>query len=611
MSTNTVRRRIAVSCGSLAVLLYAAIGYAQSESAPQAPPDAAHVTWTWGVRIPMRDGIALNATVYRPKDQKAPAPCIFSLTPYISQNYHDRGIYFAARGYPFLIVDERGRGNSEGQFRAQTDARDGFDVVEWLARQPYCNGKVAMWGGSYAGNNQWVTASAAPPQLATIVPAASDQPGVDWPMRNNIAYPYIIQWLTLTSGRASQEAIFGDKAFWAARYREWFESGRPFRELDRIVGNPSPQFQEWVSKATQGSYYDALNPNPEQYARLKLPILTITGSYDADQPGALAFYKQHMQHGNPEATANHYLIIGPWDHAGTRTPRAEFGGLKFGPASLVDLPKLHTQWYAWTLQSGPRPEFLRKRVAYYVTGAEKWRYADTLEGVTSEARAYYLDSDGGSANDVFASGDLVVDRPGKGRPDRYVYDPRDVSLAALEAEVDVESLTDQRMVLAARGKHLVYHSAPFERDTEISGFFRLSAWIALDQPDTDFMAQVYEVLPDGNAIPLSSDVLRARYRESLRQARLPAKNAVLRYDFERFTFVSRLVKKGSRLRLVVGPINSIYFQKNYNSGGVVAEESIEDARTVTVTLHHGRARASALYVPVGQPDGEDPASPSP
>ncbi len=155
------------------------------------PPDPAQVKFQWGVKIPLRDGVKLNATVYTPREQKAPAPCVFTLTPYISQSYHDRGIYFASHGYPFLTVDVRGRGNSEGQFRPLLqEAPDGHDVVEWLAQQPYCNGKVTMWGGSYAGYDQWVTAKEFPPHLATIVPVASPYAGIDFPMRGNIASPY-------------------------------------------------------------------------------------------------------------------------------------------------------------------------------------------------------------------------------------------------------------------------------------------------------------------------------------------------------------------------------------------------------------------------------------
>jgi putative CocE/NonD family hydrolase len=582
------------------VMLGALVTSAVRADQPAAAPDAEQVKFQWGVKIPLRDGVKLSATVYTPRQQKEPAPCVFTLTPYISQSYHDRGVYFAAHGYPFLTVDVRGRGNSEGEFRPLIqEARDGHDVVEWLAQQPYCNGKVTMWGGSYAGYDQWVTAKEFPPHLATIVPVASPYAGTDFPMRANIAAPYLMQWLTFTSGNASQANIFADSAFWGAVNRQWFESGRPFKELDTMLGNPSATFQEWLAHPQLDDYWDSYNPTPEQYAKLSLPILTITGSYDGDQPGAIEHYRQHMKHGNAEAKAQHYLVIGPWDHAGTRTPQAQFGGLTFGKESLVDLPKLHLDWYAWTMQGGRKPEFLQKRVAYYVMDADKWRYADSLEGVTAQSRSYFLDSNG-NANDVLASGSLATS-PAKGKPDQYVYDPRDLTIAEIERNVDPSSLTDQRPIYAQQGKVLVYHTAPFERDTEISGFFKLSAWLAIDQPDTDFAVSVYEIRPDASAVLLSNDQQRARYRESERQAKLVTTREPLKYDFDGFTFTSRMIRKGSRLRLVIGPLNSTFSQKNYNSGGDVSSETMRDARPVTVKLYHDRAHPSTLFVPIGQP----------
>ena len=156
------------------------------------------------------------------------------------------------------------------------------------------------------------------------------------------------------------------------------------------------------------------------------------------------------------------------------------------------------------------------------------------------------------------------------------------------------------------GRQLVYHSAPFERDTEVSGFFRLSVWLAIDRPDTDFRVSVYDIGADGSSVQLTTDWMRARYRESLREARLVRTSEPLRYDFTGFMFVSRLIKQGNRLRLVLGPLDSIYFQRNYNSGGVVAEESMQDARPVSVKLFHDQQHPSALYVPIGQFADRDP-----
>jgi hypothetical protein len=559
----------------------------------------------WGVRIRLRDGVHLSANLYLPRGAFEPAPCLLSMTPYVADGMHEKCVYFAAHGWPCLMVDVRGRGNSEGQFRpCIQEAQDAYDAIEWLAKQPCCNGQVAMWGGSYLGYCQWAAAKEFPPHLKTIVPTAAPYLGVEFPMRANIFYPFIMQWLTLTAGRASQQRIVADAQLWSQQLRDWYVSGRPFQELDSMLGHPSACFQEWLAHPEPDAYWEAHNPTSAQYARMEIPILTITGSYDDDQPGALEHYKQHMRNAPAASAARHYLVIGPWDHVRTVTPSLEFGGLKCAPASMVDLQQLHVEWYRWVLNAGPRPDFLQRRVAYYVMGAEHWRYADSLEEVTQCHRPYFLNSNG-SAHDVFSSGGLSA-QPGFGPPDRYVHDPADTRgpEVAAEANSDERSYVDQSVVLALRGKSLVYHSAPFDTDTEVSGFFSFRAWLAIDCPDTDFYVSVYEICLDGQSIRLSTDAMRARYREGWRTARLVQTREPLEYRFETFTFVSRQIKKGHRLRLVVAPIGRLidakFVQKNYNAGGVVSQESAAVARAVTVQLFHDDARPSALYVPLGR-----------
>jgi len=213
----------------------------------------------WGVKIPMRDGVELNATVYKPGGQKEPLPVVFTLTPYTADSYHDRALYFSRHGYVFALVDVRGRGNSGGRFEPlANEGRDGYDAVEWLARQPWSNGKVTMWGGSYAGCDQWQTVREAPPHLATAVPVASPYAGVDFPMSRNIFFPYDMQWLTFTSGVAANRGLFGEEAFWIQKFRELSLAHRPFRELDQVIGNPSPVFQMWLSHPTIDGYWKSM-----------------------------------------------------------------------------------------------------------------------------------------------------------------------------------------------------------------------------------------------------------------------------------------------------------------------------------------------------------------
>jgi putative CocE/NonD family hydrolase len=579
------------------------LSFAAASPAAPAAEKQEDVDLQWGVHIPMRDGVELGATVYKPAGQKEALPVVFTLTPYIADGTHPRAMYFARHGYVFVLVDTRGRGNSGGTFDPfAQEARDGYDIVEWLGRQPWSNGKVAMWGGSYVGYDQWATVKELPPHLATIVPVASVHPGIDYPAPRNIFLSYDIQWLTFTGGKTGNIRLFGESSYWSQKFREMYLKHRPFRELDRIAGNPNASFQQWLAHPSYDDFWKAMVPTREQYAKLNLPILTITGHYDGDQGGALTYYRNFMREASPAARDRHYLIIGPWDHPGTRTPVREVGGLTFGEASVLDLNDLHRQWYDWTMKSGSKPAFLKKRVAYYVVGpgAEEWKYADTLEEIGAQKRTLYLSSDNRQLHDAYHSGDLAGAKPPAAtQPDRWVYDPLDIRPGDELEREDIETpLTDQRPVLNLYGNGAIYHSAPFAEATEVSGQVKLSLWISLDVPDTDFQATLYEILPDGKSIFLTADFLRARYRDSLEKETPVPQGKAVQYQFNGFTWFSRKVSKGSRLRLVVNCPNTIQLEKNYNSGGVVADETAKDARTAHVVLYHDAEHPSALEIPI-------------
>ncbi len=579
-------------------------GALRAQAAPAATPDAADsaaVEVTWGVRIPLRDGVNLSATLYRPAQTSGRLPTIFTLTPYTADRYHERAMYFARRGYAFALVDVRGRGNSEGSFEPlANEGRDGHDVVEWLAVQPWSDGHVAMWGGSYGGYDQWATLKEAPPHLTTIVPAAPVYPGFDFPIQNGVTYPYVIQWLTYVSGRASQDNLMGEDAYWVDRFRELYRRLLPYAALDSVSGNLSTVFRAWLRHATPDAFWDSMVPSPEQYARMRAPILTITGHYDGDQLGALHYYRRHMRYGAPKARANHFLIIGPWDHSGTRTPKREVGGLTFGEASALDLNRLHLEWYNWTMRGGPRPAFLRDRVAYYVpgAGAETWKYAPSLDSIARDTMRLYLTSTPAGAGGVFSSGLLASVAPTSSSPDHYTYDPRDTRRGDWESAAAPAWITDQRLALSLTDDGVVYHSEPLAKATEVTGWVSVTLWIALDVPDTDVWVRLYEILPDGSSVLLAEMAQRARYRHSTRVAEPVRPGAVERYDFDNFTFFSRRLVRGSRLRLLVTGLNSINWQKNYNSGGDVNEESGAEARVAHVTIYHDQAHPSVIRLPI-------------
>lgn len=527
-------------------------------------------------KIRLRDGIYLNATVYKPNSEQVRFPVILSLTPHLTDYIHERGTYFARHDYVCVIVDVRGRGSSDGVFHPfMNESKDGSDVVEWLAKQPFCNGQVAMLGGSYGGYDQWATAKAFPPHLKTIVPVASVMPGIDFPMAGNIMMPYTAQWLTLTSGRGNNDHLFDDEAYWNNKYYERYISDIPFALFDSVVGYPNKYWKTYIAHPTQDNYYTQMNVTPAQYRRINMPILTITGAYDGDQAGALTFYRQFMQYASAEARERHYLIIGPWDHAGTRKPLKVQGGVTMGDSSLLDMNNLHWQWYNHTLRDSAKPGFLRDKVMYYVANLDRWKTAASLEEIGKEKQVYFLNN---------------INSKGSGKQDSTVLQTEALQNSMRASYTFNPLLKDQV-------ERITYYLPPFTTATEVSGFFRLDISLQTDVKDIDVKAEVAEVTADGKYIPLTSQTIRARYRESLHKEKLLIPGENFQLHFREFPFISRLLATGSRLRLRIYSPNSMTDQVNYCSGGHVAYETAKDAHTATVNILQDKEHASFLSVP--------------
>jgi hypothetical protein len=577
----------------LRVLFLAVLASRPMMAGAGAPLDGGegNVELTWGVKIPMRDGVLLNATLYRPRRPDAPVPVLFRLNPYTSDSFHKEAMHLAQHGYAFAAVDVRGRGNSGGTFVPWfNDGRDGADVVEWLARQPWSNGKVGMFGESYLGRAVWSTLKENPPHLAAAAPIAPGYPVLFW---NNILTPDMMQGLLQMAGVTINDNIALDDQFWMARQRELYLKHLPVRSFDRMVGLPSEIYQRFLDHPAHDRFWSSAAPDAGEYKRIAAPMLSITGLYDTHEQATLYFYQEHLRQA---PAAVHYLVIGPWDHHGTTQPRREVGGLKFGPQSVIDIDSLLREWFDHALKGGPRPAFLEKRVTYYVAGAEEWRHADDLAELTKAKETLYLSSNG-EAGDVHHSGWVGAARGGSSS-DHWTYDPLDTRPEELDRESIDDWLTSQRYALNLWGAGVVYHSDPFAAETEIVGVPRLSLWMSMDVPDTDFVATLSLILPDGANVPIGEAALRARYRHSAARETLVIPGAIERYDFT-FPFHARVAPRGSRLRLVVRSPNTIYWEKNYNSGGEVAGESGKDARTAHITLYHDREHPSAIELPLG------------
>ncbi len=556
-----------------------------------------------GNKIKLRDNVLLNATIYKPHNLQITLPVIFVVTPYTADRLHARGKYFAESGYVFVIIDSRGRGASEGEFDPfMQEAKDGYDIVEFLSNQKYCNGKVAMWGASYCGYNQWATIKEQPTNLKTIVPVACSKAGVDFPGLYNIGDPFLIQWLAATNGKAANLNLFTDMEFWMTKFHERYMNDLPYESLDSLTGNPSPIYQKWLTHPYKDEYLKSMAPTQTQYSKINIPIMSITGCYDGDQYGTLSYYKEFMQYANTNAKNNFHLIIGPWDHSGTVNPTLELGGLVFGNSSLVDMNELHRQWYNYVLKDSIKPDFLKNNIAYFITNRDTWKYASSLNDIGKTKKILYLKNSVKSINSINL-GSLQKDLPIASKPLQYIYNPLDKTNGIFQMTPSEEDEADNEMTDSSAFRRvnetgLIYQTPAFEMETEVSGFFELKIYIETDVKDIDIRVEIYEVKADGSCAFMTSNTIRARFKDDFEKEQLLIPNTINVFYFKNFAFISRAIEKGSSLRIVINSPNNIMTQKNYCSGGVVAKETGKDAKTAHVKIYSDKKHPSFLTIPI-------------
>ena len=564
----------ALAAGAL-VSLAAAVCAAQD-----VPPAAPDVQIDHSVRIATRDGIRLGGVTYRPAATKSRLPTILAMTPYMVDSWHERAMYFARHGYNVVVVDQRGRGNSEGSFVPwEDDGRDGYDTVEWIARQPWSDGQVGMIGGSYSGANQWATLREGPPALKTIVPTASPFFGYDFPAHKGIFDVWLLNWYQGTYARVMDTNFRDDYSYFTPVVREHYLAGRAYAGIDDALGMPMPLLDRWLAHPSVDGYWRSLVPDAKRFASIDVPILTITGQFDGVQLGSLEYYNRQLAAGGLGAE-RHYLLIGPWNHSGTRKPKSSFGGLDVGQAAVIDIDALHVEWFDWTMKKGPRPAFLADKVTYYVTGAGAWRHAPTLAAIPTIAQRLYLTGPGGAS---IATPARLTPTPST-TPLRYVYDPRNMQFGRNEPSYSDNVLLDTYLPDHLLGGALLYQSAPLAAARVITGRPKLQLRVMADVPDSDIEATLYEIERGGRSIKLGSDRMRLRYRDSLERPVPMPKGKWVTVTLGDFPFVSRRLAAGSTLRLVVGAPRSIFTQKNWNGGGDVGRETIADARTAHIAL---------------------------
>ena len=544
----------------------------------------------WDARVPMRDGVHLSADIYLP-DLTGAYPTVVIGTPYDNtmKSHVEMAAFFVSNNYAFIVYDVRGRYDSEGDFYPFfNEGPDGYDLIEWAAEQPWSNGKFGMMGGSYRGWIQWATAKEQPPHLTTIVPTAT---GGNWmkefPFFNGVPCLWMFGWLNFVGSHTNQ-SLAGITADWERIYNTL-----PISDLPEALGREMPIWKEWMSHLDLDKFWRDISFTSEDFNKIKIPTLTITGYYDGDQPGAMCYYRGAIQHG-PNPTQQ-YMIMGPWDHGGTRFPKRILGGVDFTLESQMDMKYVHLAWFDRWLKDKKDSIKDWPYTKYYVMNQNKWIHSDEHWPLEPKHVSLYLDSIG-AANTHLGDGKLVK-KPESGKTDTYIYNPLNPAKPVSNFDFygsGEEAPLDKRYLLR-RDDHLVYTTEPLEESVTIVGSPVTELYVSSDCPDTDFFVGLMDVHPDGSSILVSEGLMRARYRNGLEKQELMEPEIVYKITIP-MSHTGIEFKPGHRIRLSV--TSSMYprYGRNNNTGNPVNTDT--ETRIATNKVYHGAKHPSRLLLPI-------------
>jgi uncharacterized protein len=549
------------------------------------------------VSVRMPDGGIICAVVVRPRGSATRLPTLLQFTVYANadQNLSDAR-QSAAHGYVGVVGLTRGKGCSPGTPVPYIgDGADADALIDWISTQSWSDGRVGIYGGSYSGGTAWAAAKHPPKALKALMVGAPAGPGIDVPMEGNVIWSFIYPWpFYTTDNKWLDDATYNDSARWNRLNHEWYVSGRPYRDLEKIDGTPNPIFDAWLAHPTYDAYWQGVIPYKEEFARIDIPVLQTVG-YFAGGPGAAVYYMS--QHYKYRPHAEDYMVIGPYDHFGAqrgtfsilRAPTTTMAGYELDPAAQIDLyVDLRFKWFDYVLRAGPKPAILQDKVNYQVTGANTWKHAPSLAAMGARTLKFYLSS--GRSSDAH--------RLNKARP------LRDASIAL---SVNLADRTDADTAAPGGGlldtavdisNGLEFISDPLTESIELSGLFSGRLDFVTNKKDFDFQVTLYELTPKGQYFLLAPFWSRASHVGDIVNRRLLTPGTRQRLDFESVRLMSHQMQPGSKLVAVLQVIKNSGQQINYGTGKDVSDESIADAEEpLTINWFTD----SYIAVPIGRP----------
>jgi len=591
------------------------------------------------VMVPMRDGVRLATDVYLPAKDGQPLaerrPTILMRSPYgkgSAEKGHSDAHYFARYGYAVVFQDTRGRYDSEGTWHMLLDdGPDGFDTVEWIARQSWSDGKVGTIGTSYVGGTQHALAMTGSPHLTTVIPVDAMSNLGYASMRNGGAFELRFwNWIMLNAGRGSQyqrDPAAAEALGEMAGQRIHYLLNLPLRAGTTPL-KLAPAYEQWLVEAMGHGMNDDFwrQNNIVDHARQykDMPVYLVGGWYDSWASNTTANFVALTK----AIRGPVYLIMGPWIHG--QQGRSSHGQVSFGPAAAIPDPLAwRREWYDHWLKgldnSVGKAEPFRTKVRIFVMGSGDgskdakgllehggfWRDEQQWPLARARTTNYYLWPNGS-----------LRDQPPPGDAGRtsLQFDPRRPvptigGNISSNNDIMLQGAWDQRggphiwngqepLPLSARNDVLVFQSEPLPADIEVTGELAVRLWVSSSAVDTDFTAKLIDVYPPSPSWPggfdlnIGDGIQRLRFRDSLQKETLMEPGKIYPITIKLYP-TSNIFKKGHRIRVDVSSSNFPRFDVNPNTG----EPLNRNRRQVVAvnTVHHDADHPSHIVLPVIAP----------
>lgn len=558
------------------------------------------------VMVSMRDGVRLATDLYLPEDL-SPAPVLIARTPYNKEGMlggNSFDIHRAVQaGYVVMVQDVRGRYASEGEFNPHfQETEDGVDAFAWAATQPWSNGELGTFGGSYLGCTQLLPARRQPPALRAMAPS--------------ITFSDLYEGCLYQGGtKVLHDLMWAVGSIIPAEIEKRVARGEAPPEHSRLNAvealNEIPLASHPLIRKYGGFYLDNLaHPTADDYwtpasphagfDQISISALHISGWYDIFLWSTFENYQGIKKRGATEqARQNQRVIIGPWTHMNFSGifPERNFG--KTAGSDAIDLTGIQLSWFDRWLKGKENERDKEPPATIFVMGIDQWRKEADWPIPDTEYRSYYLHSRGG-ANTLQGDGALSTEPPEDEPADEYLFDPLN-PVPTVGGQVIVPGRNssgprDQREV-EMREDVLVYSTPVLDSAIEVTGPIELKLFVSSSARDTDFTGKLVDVYPDGRAIILTEGILRARYRNSFTEPELLEPGAVYELHLNLWA-TSNVFLPSHQIRLEVSSSNFPRFDRNSNTGGVIAAEKREQYQSATNRIFHDTAHPSHLILPI-------------